>query len=169
VKAISKPPTKKGENAMTRSILNFAATVFAAILPFTAAATMQAQSPQALGTVTVPFAFEAGSAHLQPGTYTISLLNQHVMLVRGTSDLNSSAISMARWNEDGKSSASSKVVFHHYGDKYFLREVWDQSMARHLENSQTPAETKMKKARALNVASNDSLAPVNVVVASSLN
>jgi hypothetical protein len=170
VKAISKSPTNKGENAMTRSILNFAATVFAAILPFTAA-TANAQGPQSLGTVKVPFAFEVGSQHMQPGTYNISLFNQHAMLVRGTTtNIGVAAIGLARWNDDGKSSTSTKVVFHHYGVKYFLREVWDQNQGRHLESAQTPAETKMRKAQNLNVAANGSIAPaVEVVVAASQN
>lgn len=153
---------------MTRSTLNFAATIFAAILPLAAAATANAQSRQQLGEVNVPFAFEIGGTHLQPGTYRITFDSQHIMIVRGAAK-SQTAIGMARWEIDDKASNSTKVVFHHCGDKYFLREVWDTNESRHVATYQTPAETKLRKTPALNVAANTSIAPaVEVVLAASL-
>ncbi len=152
----------------TRKSLTIAASIFAAILPFTVAAA-NAQTSRPVAVVKVPFAFEAGSKHLQPGTYTISVFAESVLLVKGNTNRDA-VMTLARWNDDTKASASTRVVFHHYGDKYFLREIWGTNQASHIESLQTSAETRMRKARTLNIASNGSIAPaVEVVLAADQN
>jgi hypothetical protein len=73
--------------------------------------------------VDVPFAFQNGSQHLPAGTYRIDLDSEHLMILRGTTP---DAAGVAMTNPEQRSSSidSGKVVFHRYGDHYYLRAVW---------------------------------------------
>jgi hypothetical protein len=73
--------------------------------------------------VNVPFAFQNGSQHLPAGTYRIDLNSEHVMMLRGTTP---DAAGFAITNPEQRSSSidKGKVVFHRYGDHYYLRAVW---------------------------------------------
>jgi hypothetical protein len=71
--------------------------------------------------VNVPFAFQNGTQHLSAGLYTISMDYEHVAIIRGVSG---SGVAIAQFDEDRQPSKTTKVVFHKYGDRYFLNEVW---------------------------------------------
>jgi hypothetical protein len=82
---------------------------------------LRAQDLEGLVEVNVPFAFESGSQHFAPGLYTISRNDQNVIAVRGESK---SGFVLSWFDEDGKPSNTTKVVFRKYGDQFFLQEVW---------------------------------------------
>ncbi len=71
--------------------------------------------------VVVPFGFEIGSTHFGPGRYILSKVGDDVVLIQ---DGKHSALTMSTHETGTKPAASSKVVFHRYGDHYFLREIW---------------------------------------------
>jgi hypothetical protein len=73
--------------------------------------------------VDVPFAFQNGSQHLPAGTYRIDLDSEHLMILRGATP---DAAGFAMTNPEQRSSSidKGKVVFHRYGDHYYLRAVW---------------------------------------------
>jgi hypothetical protein len=77
----------------------------------------------------VPFSFNVAQKTLPPGTYTVqSMGGASTLLLRGSG---TGAISltnaMQNANNDG-----AKLVFHRYGERYFLREVWSGSTGRQL-------------------------------------
>ena len=82
---------------------------------------LRAQDPEDVVEVNVPFAFESGSQHFAPGLYTISRNDQNVIAIRGESK---SGFVLSWFNEDGKPSKTTKIVFSKYGDQLFLQELW---------------------------------------------
>jgi hypothetical protein len=81
--------------------------------------TLQAQSK--LFSAKVPFGFEFGQVHMQPGTYTIDLSNRQVMILRGGSH---SCMLLNRPEFGEQSGIYGRLVFEKYGAHYVLREAW---------------------------------------------
>jgi hypothetical protein len=77
-------------------------------------------------TADVPFAFVAGKATLPAGNYIIrqdsSLPNSVLMLQN--EEPGPGALVVTNSTESLRTSDDSKLVFHRYGNKYFLAEVW---------------------------------------------
>jgi hypothetical protein len=131
------------------SILKIASTLIAAAALSTSA--LHAQTPTRLAVVTVPFAFESGSAHLPAGTYTFSVVGAGLMTISG--DSTGTSMSLIRRNPDAQNSGETKVVFHHYGNQYFLREVWGEGAPSHVVAIESKAEATARKApKSLTVA-----------------
>jgi hypothetical protein len=104
--------------------------------------------------VKVPFAFEDGSQHFRPGLYTISMDDRNIATIRGES---SSGFAMTGFDEDRHPSQTTKVVFHKYGDQYFLDEIWVAGDTNHTYFLPSKAET-------LEMSANRT-APTSVMVA----
>lgn len=113
-------------------------------------------SAQSKGRADVPFDFIVGDKVLQAGTYNISDVAANAIALRA---LRSSDAAMIQFQPaDGNRHMESKLVFHQYGDRYFLYQVWSadgQGMQLH--------QSKLEKEQAL--AANQSSAPQEVVVA----
>lgn len=93
-----------------------ALTAFAFVLTATVA------KAQSTDTITkVPFTFNVGASVMPPGTYRVSQLGGHtdVFMISG---FRHSAILMSQ-PEGRTADDSPRLVFHRYGDRYFLREV----------------------------------------------
>jgi len=141
----------------TRSISKFAATLFAAILavfPITTPSHAQIGLPAGVpyARVTVPFAFEFGSRHLDAGTYEIAQVMGHIIRLRKAHSVDGGTMLMVM-QEDGSSiSNKGKVVFHKYGDAYFLSEVWRPGHSDHVSVPITKTEIQLRTATANNVA-----------------
>jgi hypothetical protein len=117
-----------------------------------------AQSDHHTMTANVPFAFELGSKHLAPGTYTISTPIEGVVEIRSTTDV---AMIMANHGQ-GKPTKTAKVVFDRYGDHYFLRQLWfSPEENTYLESPESKSEKQAKRSE---LASN-SKKPSNVELA----
>lgn len=79
-------------------------------------------SAQTIAKATVPFDFTVGRAHLPAGTYEISPLAQAVILIRD-SRTTKSVLTYFNSKEPSRGDSTPKLVFHRYGDKYFLSQV----------------------------------------------
>ena len=116
-------------------------------LLFTAAAiTLSAQTTnQRLMTVNIPFAFSVENHSLPEGEYTIFTVTPERSIRIVSSDGKYSAIVNTLPNYAKSPSENSRLVFHRYGDEYFLTQVWaaGQDVARN------PLSTK----RAMEIAS----------------
>ena len=112
-----------------------------AVAAFAATPTVMAQLP--LAQVDVPFAFENGSTHLPAGTYTVSMLNERVMDIRGNTG---STFSMVQPEDRLDPAQNGRLVFHRYGDRYILREIWTAGSRRHLECPKTKLEKELQLA-----------------------
>ena len=104
--------------------------------------------------VKVPFAFEDGSQHFSPGLYTISMDYRNIATIRGES---SAGFATTGFDEEPQPSQTTKVVFHKYGDQYFLEQIW-------IAGETTHTYFLPSKAEKLEMSANRT-APTDVVVA----
>lgn len=79
-------------------------------------------SAQTIATANVPFDFTVGQTQLPAGTYDISPLAHGAIVIRDGKTAKSVA-SIFRWEDARKGDSATKLVFHKYGDKYFLSQV----------------------------------------------
>lgn len=93
------------------------ATLVAAIASLTPA--MHAQM-KLTARVDVPFQFDYGTKHFGPGAYTINMENPNLLTVRSR---NGGAMAIVQTDSEPNLRSGSKVIFHKYGDRYFLAEV----------------------------------------------
>ena len=127
------------------SMFRKAALAFAAALAVTPAVPAAAQQSVEL-VARVPFEFTVGGASLPRDTYQLSRLNGHadMLLVRGERKgvfVRTGEVRLPR------RAALASLVFHRYGDQYFLREVHLEGSAR-LDVPETDAERDAADRRA---------------------
>lgn len=125
--------------------------------------TAQAQSRGKLE-INIPFEFQIGSQTLPAGEYNVKRLTQNSVLVQ-SADGQQSAIAqtpgIVQANANAKAS-SEKLVFHQYGNQYFLAQVWMVRGSDGRELMKSNAERQA--AREQNVA-NGSAKPQKIEVA----
>ena len=102
---------------------------------------VNAQSLSTPVVANIPFAFQIGSAHLPAGTYKIESQEEGLLWVRGDSG---AGVMLVMRASENKPSADSEIVFHHYGNQYFLREVRTAGSFSLLWSSETKAERRAK-------------------------
>src|SRR5688572_13193987 len=98
------------------------ARTFVALAGFAFIVTAAVVNAQSLDTITkVPFAFAVGSSLMPSDTYRVSKLGGHtdVFMISG---FRHSAILLGQPEGSGIDD-TPRLVFHRYGDSYFLREV----------------------------------------------
>jgi hypothetical protein len=101
-------------------------TAFATVAAFTAVTPAWAQSEVNL-VVRVPFEFTAGNGTLPVDTYRLSRMNGHPEMLFLRGDRTGTFV---RTDETRlpRNDAAPYLVFHRYGDQYFLREIrWEGS------------------------------------------
>jgi hypothetical protein len=117
-------------------------SLIAAVLTLAPTSTLRAQTEDGRAQFKVPFAFEVGSAHCEPGVYTIGMLNAVTLHVSGA---RTGAFASMRPASNRETITSGKVVFHRIGNEYFLEEVWSAGSRDHLVAYQTKAEKQALK------------------------
>lgn len=91
----------------------------------------------------VPFSFYVGNSQLMPsGTYRIAPCAPHVATVRNC-ESGVTIFHMTQPN-DKENKEKGKLVFHKYGDKYFLKEVKGPSLTSDLAIPETKNEKKAR-------------------------
>jgi hypothetical protein len=93
----------------------------------------------------IPFDFRSGSEMMPAGKYEIKALSSHVLLVRGETQ-NRSQLLIARSAITLKPSDHGKLVFHRYGNKYFLYQVWSSGQSDGFELPKGHAEKEAIRA-----------------------
>lgn len=71
---------------------------------------------------TVPFSFSVGDASMPAGTYRITHLSQAVIMIRNQQNPSIAAMEITIPN-DSALQTDRKLVFHKYGEQYFLSQV----------------------------------------------
>ena len=79
-------------------------------------------SAQTIAKATVPFDFTVGQTKMPAGTYEFSPLAHGAILIRD-SKTTKSVLSLFNSEEPSRGDSTPKLVFHRYGDKYFLSQV----------------------------------------------
>ena len=117
---------------------NFIQTAVAALV---LAAAGYAQSVQPFQ-VNVPFDFVAGGRALPAGPYTVSQpVNTSAIAMRSAGDADVVVLTN-RIAAPGRKEIG-KLVFHRYGDRYFLAEVWDTDTSNGRQVPETKAEREL--------------------------
>jgi hypothetical protein len=97
--------------------------------------------------VSVPFDFSVGGQSLPTSTYEISrvyTLNPEILLVRNLNDQSQAKLVVAKTDEIA---GQPKLVFHRYGEKYFLVGIVTQDVSYDLPPSK--AEQRLAHSAAL--------------------
>jgi hypothetical protein len=77
--------------------------------------------------ITVPFEFTAGSVQLPAGEYEVKAVGPWGGLTLSVHNVNSNAgtLVLSTLSRSQNPASDAKLVFHRYGQQYFLAEVWD--------------------------------------------
>jgi hypothetical protein len=87
----------------------------------------------------VPFDFTVGNKLVPAGTYTISAGSYGVIEIRNR---DAHVAMLSRTYPDDKQSKTAKLVFHKYGDQYFLSEILCASADMNMAVPTSKAETR---------------------------
>jgi hypothetical protein len=107
-------------------------------------AAVSAQMPAPRSQVDVPFEFQVGSSHLTAGRYVISNPERILLFVQGAKH---SALTLSMREQNSTPVKVGKVVFHRYGNQYFLREVWMAGASERIDCPQSHAEQEARRTR----------------------
>ncbi len=116
-----------------------------------------AQSSPVREVANVPFDFRSGSNLMPAGKYEITKLSDHILLLRGTDQARSQIIP-AFDTISMKPQNHGKLVFHRYGNQYFLYQVWSEGHSDGFQLPKGHAEKEMLRAKAEPVHSTTELA-----------
>ena len=74
----------------------------------------------------IPFDFVVGTKTLPKGTYTVELHDSihNVLIVQGQDNGETAFAGSIRVSAEDIEDNSPKLIFHRYGDQYFLSQVW---------------------------------------------
>ncbi len=97
------------------------------VLAFASAVAAKAQSSDRI-VADIPFEFSVGDESMPSGQYAVKTANsQGNVLMIQSNDAKSSAMRFTNPIEENKNNTHSRLVFHRYGERYFLAEVWSGS------------------------------------------
>ena len=91
----------------------------------------------------IPFNFSVAGKSLPTGEYTIQSVgtSNRVLVLRGSD--NSSKMVMANYCESARPSDKTKLIFHRYGDRYFLSQIWTAGNSSGAEFPQSSHEAEV--------------------------
>ena len=129
---------------MKKQVTIIAATVVAT---FMLTITAHAQSSAATRLkATIPFEFQVGNQVLPAGEYTVTCLNPtspNRILNLSTKD--GSKVVIQTSDTKGKAGDNARLVFHRYGDKYFLSQAWLPADESGLAIQKSRSEKEMER------------------------
>jgi len=109
---------------MKKAYTMIGALVFATLFAVSTATSQSSSNQQLIADI--PFAFSAGSRTLPAGKYTVRVTNpasdQKVVQIRSLDGNKGAVLQMQPVN--GKAKDGARLVFHRYGDRYFLAQAW---------------------------------------------
>lgn len=112
-------------------------------------------------TVNVPFGFEVGSKHLEPGVYKVSESLNNVVAIQNNSNC---AMLLTHSGETMKPTKTAKIVFRRYGDHYFLRQIWfDSNGNTYVESPESKTEKLARETELASVQKNASNVEVAIL------
>jgi hypothetical protein len=117
--------------------------LLASLFVFSMIAAQTVQAQQSL-VVNVPFDFTAGNTALPAGEYSVQKWGKDatVLLIQ-RADQSASVIIPTMAAISSERQSESKLVFHRYGDRYFLSQVWTEGNPRGRELSKSKREKEI--------------------------
>jgi len=107
----------------------------------------------------VPFAFSVEQNSMAAGEYSITI-SDRVMTLRN--DSTNATVAVIAQHEESAKPQSTRLVFHKYGDSYFLAEVWSATGKAGASGIELPASKAEQETR---TAYKDAGGATEVVVA----
>ena len=126
-------------------------SLLSAMLLVTSVASAQGQSLANRITANIPFDFSVGEEKLPAGPYSIRRVNQNIgdtVLSVTDDDGHAKAIRLSIPTQRVRANSKATLVFHHYGDQYFLFQVWPAgaTSGRQFPRSQSEREIQRNPA-----------------------
>jgi hypothetical protein len=112
--------------------MKYVRTMITTVLLLAAASVVVQAQERPILRATVPFAFTVENTALPAGTYTVYVLAPYTMTIKVQSVDGRKAVMIAAIpTQDSKVSNEVKLVFHRFGNEYFLAQVWQQGSNIH--------------------------------------
>ena len=123
----------------------FRAITLLSLFTILAAAPAYAQSADNI-VMKVPFSFVAGRKTLPAGEYTIKRsLSTRLTLIRNAGGRREYTTILTMPVPPETMALAAKLIFHRYGDQYFLHQVWTPGSERGGQLSESRAELELAK------------------------
>ena len=103
-------------------------TMLMLIVVLALATAVASANPQSVNSVVadIPFEFSVGYKTLPAGEYSVrTVTTAGDALMIQSADGKSSAVRLSEATERTKNKSHARLVFHRYGERYFLAEVWN--------------------------------------------
>ena len=107
----------------------------------------------------VPFSFSAAQKSMEPGSYSI-IVTDRVLQLRN--DSTNETVELIAQPEESAKPQATRLVFHKYGDHYFLTEVWSATGQAGASGMELPSSKAEQETRA---ALKDESGPQEVIIA----
>jgi hypothetical protein len=124
---------------MKKNFLLFTAALALAVTTVASAQTIKVK-------VNVPFGFIVNRATLPAGEYLMESVDDagKVLAIR---DLDTNTAKLVIFNScrSSKAGSQTKLIFHRYGDRYFLNQIWVEGNSSGHELSPSPREKEVAK------------------------
>jgi hypothetical protein len=124
---------------MKKNFLLFTAALALAVTTVASAQTIKVK-------VNVPFGFIVNRATLPAGEYLMESVDDagKVLAIR---DLDTNTAKLVIFNScrSSKTESQTKLIFHRYGDRYFLNQIWVEGNSSGHELSPSPREKEVAK------------------------
>src|SRR5271166_3294256 len=133
-----------------------ARTLITIFLLVTAATLFAQTESQRLMKVNIPFAFAAGDHSLPAGEYLVLTVTPERSIRIVSTDGKHSAIVNTLPNYAKSPSENSRLIFHRYGNEYFLAQVWT--------GGQNVARNPFVSARAMEIAHSGSQPDTKIIL-----
>jgi hypothetical protein len=121
--------------------------VMTGVFALTMLALTQVAQAQQVMVADIPFSFVAGNATLPAGEYRVGKLDlaSHIVVLRQRQDPGNAAMIPTNAAQASTAPTKSKLVFHRYGERYFLSEVWTEGNIRGRQLMKSAAEKETAK------------------------
>ncbi len=103
-------------------------TMLMLVVVLALATAVASANPQAAKRIVanIPFEFSVGYKTMAAGDYSVRAVNtEGNALMIQSADGKSSAVRLSDTTERARDKSHARLVFHKYGDRYFLAEVWN--------------------------------------------
>lgn len=124
---------------------NYAAIALLACVAFATLGATPSHA-QVLMKAQVPFSFRAGARTLPAGDYSISETSMTPEVVLLSAGKRGVELVMPNNTSSRSDVSSSKLIFHRYGDEYFLAEIWTNADDSVRTLAVSPRERQLAKA-----------------------
>lgn len=122
------------------------ALLMAGMMALTVMASTRIARAQESMVVNIPFDFVAGTTELPAGEYSVKVTGPvHTLILMDRKDAQTAAFINTNAAIANEAPTESKLVFHRYGQRYFLSQIWTAGDTSGRQLSKSPREKEMSQ------------------------